>query len=374
MSEGKKYIEIDLAKLSENYKHIEEKLIDKRTKIMAVVKANAYGHGAKRISLHLNSIGCENFAVSSVDEGVELRSVGATGEILVLGNTTIDDIATLLRCNLTASIINLKQALQFSEYMDRSGSHSIKIKCHLKIDTGMSRFGLYCHASSDLMEVKDICKQIYQLPYLDMRGIYTHFIKSEERNRITIQQFHLFSKIVELLSEDGIYVGLRHTCNSSAVFNYPEMQMDMVRCGIALYGYVNSIINASLSPVMTVYAYVVDIRNAKKGDYVGYGKYYKLQKDTIIATIDIGYADGYPRNASGIDFVLIGENKYKVVGSVCMDAMMILVENNDENIEIGTRVLIFGKSKPVSILSTIVNTIPYEILCRIKRMEYKYII
>ncbi len=331
------------------------------SEICAVIKADGYGHGAITIARELISCGVRFFAVSNLSEALELRANGIEGEILILGYTPPEHWKSLCENSLTQTVFSP----DYANELNRAAKEPIN--CHLKVDTGMSRLG-FAPKLSTLLDV-------YKLKNLTFKGIFTHFSASDESRDFardyTKKQYDKFIEIVEKLKKSGIEVGIRHCTNSGAVANYKEYALDMVRCGIILYGVPASeeALLSGLLPLMELKSTVSMVKEIKKGSFVSYGCTFKAPCDMKVATLPIGYADGYSRSLSSKGKVLINGEICFVVGRVCMDQLVIDVSHVD--VQEGDVATLFGTDKneylPVSEIAEIAGTISYEILCLIGR-------
>ncbi|MBU1145545.1 MAG: alanine racemase [Firmicutes bacterium] len=350
---------IDLNQLKQNYNLIQNH-IGKDVLLSSVVKANAYGHGSKEVSLYLESIGCTFFSVACLEEAIELREAGLQSDILIFGKTDPEN-ALILNAY---SLIQTVSTYAYASSLNKVGK---PIRIHIKIDTGMSRFGMYCHEEEDFKKAIDEIKQISQLPHLSLHGIYTHFAEAEkEDSTFTKKQFNQFMKLLDLLKKEKIEVGIRHCANSSATLQYPFMHLDMVRIGIALYGYPPVKTTLNLEPVMELLAEVVQLKNIKPHDTVSYGRKFTSLENKTIATLAIGYADGYLRGLSNKDYFLFEGKTLLQIGTICMDACMCDVTDATK-IKVKDYVIVFGKEKPASVLAKTLQTIDYEILTSISQ-------
>lgn len=326
------YIEIDLKNLEHNV-HILQKAMPQKCQLMAVVKANAYGHGAFEISTHLDKIGIKAFAVATIDEGIRLRKYGIRGEILILGYTDIHRASELKKYNLTQTLIDLN-------YANALNKQGINIKVHIKIDTGMHRLGIY---SNDFNAVKNI----FTFKNIKVCGIYTHLCCSDSLDpddiTFTREQINKFYSLIGALKESGITIPKLHIQSSYGLMNYPDLKCDYVRIGIALYGVLsspndNTILKLDLRPVLSLKSKVVLIRSIQKGDSVGYDRSFIATKDSRIAIVPVGYGDGFPRNLScGNSMVRINQYLVPIIGHICMDQLIIDI-TNVEDISIGDTV------------------------------------
>lgn len=354
---------IQLDHLRHNYQLLKQ--IHHNKEVMAVVKADAYGHGAVEVATELEKIGCSYFAVTDLIEGVELREAGIQSSILIFGKTSPKHAYLLNKYDLIQTVDSL-------DYAGKLNENNIDIKTHLIIDTGMSRFGIYCHKDEDLPSVILEAKKILDLKYLDHQGIYTHFaVADEDKDDVTSKQFDLFNSLCDHLETDGYNLGIKHCSNSASIIKFPNHQMDMVRAGIAMYGYPPVETKANFLPVMNVFAKVIAIRRLKPGDGVSYGLTYSVEKPMTIASIAIGYADGYSRLFSNQDYFVYDGEKLPVIGRVCMGVTMVDVSRCD--IQVGAFVEVFGQNKPMAAMADAIGTITYELLTNMSKKRVQFI-
>lgn len=312
------WAEINLANLSSNVDQL-KKILPKGCDIMAVVKANAYGHGDTEIARELNKLGVFAFAVATVSEGVKLRRKGICGEILILGYTFPDEISGLIRYDLTQTVLDHSYAGVLNDYGE-------KIKVHVKIDTGMHRLGENYSETQNLLN-------IYSYRNLIINGTFTHLSVSDSLAdsdvEFTNHQIEKFYDTVKQLKEAGCKPGKIHIQSSYGVLNYPYLKCDYARIGIALYGAMSNEndktrVNIDLKPVLSLKARVVITRRIPQSESAGYGRQFVAEKDSRIAVISVGYADGIPRNLSGGNgHVLINGQKAPIIGKICMDQLMV---------------------------------------------------
>lgn len=351
------FAKIHLDNLTFNYRQAQKLVGD--SKVLAVVKADAYGHGAVKCARRLEADGCDYFAVACLKEAIELRENGISSDILIFGRTNIINHCYLSKYNLVQTVYSLEYAKQLNEC-------NKEIRIHINIDTGMSRFGLYLHEDGDLNQVVEEFRAIQDLPNLKYEGMYTHFANSDEESKdFCDKQFYMFNQLIEKLHQLFTYTGIKHAANSGAIVSHSNKYLDMVRFGIGLYGFPHTRIVAEFKPVMELFSHVIQIRNIKEDDTVSYGRTYRAKQAEKIATVAIGYADGYNRLLSNKDFLLFGDKRLPVIGRVCMDAIM--VSCNGLDINDGDIVEIFGLNKPLESMCRIVNTIPYELLCNVSK-------
>lgn len=357
---------IDLNAITYNYKYITN-MLSPGTKLLSVVKADAYGHGAVEVCRALEKCGAEYFAVACVEEAIILRENGIKGEILILGITDESYAKVLEEYNLTQTVDSYSSALSLSAHA--------KVNVHIKVDTGMSRLGIYCHNGRDAKSAADEIEKISKLDNISIRGIFTHFAESDcATSDFTQLQFNSFSALLNELSARGIDVGIRHCCNSAAILNYPEMQLDMVRAGIILYGLSpsDSTADSNLMPAMKLVSRVSSVSEIFKDDSVSYGRNYKPDKNIKKAVVSIGYADGFTRILSGKATLRINGKDLPVIGNICMD--LCIVEVNDAICNVGDEVVVFENNEDINRLAEQASTINYEIVCSVKnRVPRRYI-
>lgn len=358
------WAEIDLSALNHNFKLIKEKTDG--SLIMSVVKANAYGHSVEDIAPALESFGTDWFAVSNIDEAIQLRKIGIKKPILILGYTPVNMVKALYDNNISQCVYSLEYATLLSKCAKEA---NLIIKSHLKLDTGMSRLGFDCR-SDDLKGTCDAVKSA-KLENLICEGVFTHFCESDREiltdDGFTKEQYKRFLKAIDTLKANGVTPEICHCANSAAVVTDSDKLFDMSRPGIILYGLSPSSasqFNMNFSPVMTLKSVVSMVKNINKGDTVSYGRTFKAEKEMKVATIAAGYADGYPRILSNNGYVIINGKKANILGRVCMDQMSVDVSDIPD-VKMGDEVLLFGKGLSVDILAQKANTINYEIVCGI---------
>ncbi|HOP57650.1 MAG TPA: alanine racemase [Bacillota bacterium] len=358
--------EVNLETLAENYRILSER-VGPKTEVMAVVKADAYGHGAVKTACKLAEIGASHFGVATLEEAIELREAGIKGEILVFGLIDACDFSFLTEYGITPTMISVNQAKEYAK-------HKIRYKAHINLDTGMSRMGILCRTEAETETAFAEIMEIIRTGFCITTGIYTHFAISENtENPFTDLQFSLFSKVLDKLDKAGVDIPLRHCCNSAATILHKEMHLDMVRCGIALYGLPPVKTDLRLKPVLTLKARVVRVAKLKKGMPVSYGCRYVAKEDMEVATISIGYADGLSRLLSGIISVSKDGKEFPVIGTICMDLAMVGIEKGE--LKPGDFVEIFGTGDiNADTIAKKIGTISYEILTDISpRVKRKYI-
>ena len=371
------WADISLDAIKQNFCKVSE-ILSPGCRVMAVVKADAYGHGAGIVSRALKEAGAEWFGVSNLDEAMQIRDEGLNESILILSYTQPDKAAQLSEYNISQSVFNRRYAQQLSR---EAVKHGVTVRIHIKLDTGMSRLGFFCQEEAVLSKTVEDIEAVCSLPGLIPEGIFTHFASADEEDDggYTQSQFERFNFVVGELERRGIKFPLRHCCNSAATMRFPHMHLDMVRTGIILYGlypapWMKGLL--PLVPAMELKTTVSMVKTIPKGIPVSYGRTFKSQGDTTIATVPIGYADGYPRVMSNSADMLVCGKRAKVVGRVCMDQCLINVTGID-GVDEGSVVTVIGKDGdefiPVDEVSALSNTINYETVCLIgKRVPRIY--
>lgn len=355
------YAEIDLNKLRSNVRKIKSEL-SSSVKMMAIVKANAYGHGSVEVARAASMAGADYFGVASLGEALELRSSSIGAPILILSETHHAHIERVIDAGITQTVYTPELAQLLS---DMSSHKGVKAKVHVKIDTGMSRVGVLPDKAEDLIE------RIASLPSLELEGIFTHFAKADDRESgFTLEQFEIFKRITSSLRAKGIKPPILHAANSAAMVNFPATRLDMVRIGIMMYGLKPLEQNGScpeLEPVLSFKSKVLYIKEVPENTPVSYGASYFTSKSSRIATLPVGYADGLSRGLSNKGSVLIRGKKYPIAGNVTMD--MTMVDVGSDKIETGDEAVIIGADGNESITATdlakLDGTINYEVVCGI---------
>lgn len=361
------WAQIDLDAAAHNMRQI-RKHVGPDVKIAAVVKANAYGHGSVELAKTFAENGADCFAVSSLDEAVELRRYAHIDkEIFILGHTDARRTEELLTYDIEPAVFNLKNAEFFSQEAQRLGK---TLRVHIAVDTGMSRVGFQVNEFS----VSEI-KAIAALPNIEIRGMFTHFAVSDIKDKtFTREQYGHFRWMCKRMEEEGIHIALRHCCNSAAALELPEYYCDMVRPGIIMYGCEPSpdvdIKPYDLRPVMSLRCCIAHVKLIDAGATVSYGRHYTAPSRRKVATLPVGYADGYSRILSGKVDVLYHGHRVPQVGAICMDQCMIDV-SGEANVHAGDEVVLFGRQGdsfiPIEEIAAVCGTINYEIMCNISR-------
>ncbi|MFA5832938.1 MAG: alanine racemase [Bacteroidota bacterium] len=365
------FAEIDLRAINTNLKNIRKK-IGKHPLIMAVVKANAYGHGViPVVQAIIKRKSAEYFGVAIVEEGIELRNAKIQFPIHVFTAPLLHQLTLYVQHNLEATICDLSTAKRLNALAKKSDK---TVSIHVKIDTGMGRIGV------KPSEAVQLVKSISTLSNIFIKGIWTHFASSDETNlSFANEQLQKFRSIVTTLELNGIHIPLVHCANSGAILQMPDSYFDMVRPGIMMYGYTPSAETkktVDITPALSLKARVGFTKSVEKGTSISYSRRYYAKKKTTIASVTVGYADGYFRTLTNKTFALIRGKKFPVVGTICMDQIMIDVGN--ETVNVGDEVVLIGRSGSKNItawdISHSIGTIPYEVTCAVsQRVPRKYI-
>lgn len=361
------WAEVDLGALRHNYHLVEEKADG--AAVMAVVKADAYGHGDVAVATLLDEEGAARFAVSGFGEAVRLRRTGLTKPILILGYTGAQNAAALAVNDITQTVYSLDYARELSHAAQHAG---VTVNVHLKVDTGMGRIGF--DARDDMDEAVREMDEVCGMPGLAPVGIFTHFAVADSVDpkdlTYTRMQYGLLCEAIERLAALGHTFAAAHCCNSAGTFAWPDYHMDMVRPGIILYGYDPSaeVRLPGLAPAMRLKAVVSMVKDIRAGDSVSYGCIFTAEKPMRIATLAVGYADGYPRVLSNTGIVSLHGKPARVVGRVCMDQMMVDVTQIPE-VRPGDAAVVFGDGVALSVddIAAATGTVNYEVLCDIGR-------
>jgi alanine racemase len=366
------WAEIDLDAIAHNARELKQ-LVGEKTELMAVVKANAYGHGAVPVAEAALENGASRLAVHRTLEGVELRQAGITAPILIMGYTLPAQAETIVHWNLTPTVNTLEQA----QALSAAALHQEKVlPIHVKVDTGLGRFGLLTD------EVAGFVQAISKLPGLILEGIYTHFALADASDKAyTLQQFGIYLGVVKRLEEVGFAIPIKHVAGSAAALDLPEMHLDMVRCGITLYGLrpSNEVEpTIPLHPAMFLKSRVARVRTLPAGSCISYGCTYTTSEPTRVALVPVGYGDGYHRLISNRGQVLIRGQRAPIVGRVCMDQFVVRV-SNIPNVQQDDEVVLLGRQGDDEItaeeIAAWAETINYEvtasILPRVTRVYLK---
>ncbi|KQY84305.1 alanine racemase [Paenibacillus sp. Root52] len=359
--------EINLDHLCDNVEAFREAL-PKGMKLLACVKANAYGHGAVETARGLEQYGVDYLSVAFLDEALELRQHGIKLPILVLGYTPPEGVAVAWEHDITITLYS-REVLDAIRNLN-AGTSTGKLKVHIKMDSGMGRLGL--------LPGKDAVAFVQEVASLDqvmLEGMFTHFAKADEADKTyTLEQYRRFQSVVEALRDQGCVIPIIHTANSAAAIDTPNLSYDMVRVGISLYGlYPSTEVNhqvVKLSPVLTLKTKAVLVKTLPPHWGVSYGTRYVTQENERIATLPIGYADGFSRMLTGKAQVLVRGRRVPVVGTICMDQCMVSLQSfaeEAEEIQVGEEVVLIGHQSgeciTVDEVAAQLGTIPYEVIC-----------
>ncbi len=359
-------LEIDLNGCLDNYKYFRSRLEDS-TKLLVLVKANAYGHGAVEFASLMEKAGADYMAVAYPVEGIELRQAGIKSPIMVLTAGT-DSFEQLINYGLEPGIPNLFSLKVLCEVLEKRGMYDFPI--HVKLDTGMHRLGFMTDELQELLDFFKDCRHVR------VKSVYSHLAAADDptHDDFTMGQVALFQKNADLLTEALGYKPMYHILNSAGIERFPQYQFDMVRLGIGIYG-VSAIPGNELAPVASFKCKVLQVKTLAPGDgTIGYGRHGKIASEgTVIATIPVGYADGLDRHLScGKGSFSINGHRVPTIGNICMDMTMLDVTGLD--VKVGDTVTIFGEDPTISELASILGTIPYEILTSVPRRIERIIV
>lgn len=332
------WIEIDLNNIKDNFNLIKQKA--NGAMLCPVVKDNAYGHGSVKLGLLYEELGASYFAVSNIKEAIALKEGGITLPILILGYTPIEDAKLLSTYKITQAIYSL-------DYAKELNNQGYKIKCHLKIETGMNRIGF-----SDYGEMLEACK----LNNLEFEGIFTHFSDCLN-DEYSLFQYNNFINAIKYLEDNGITFKIKHCANSGTIFKHSQYCMDMVRPGIILYGLGGY---EGLKQALTLKSRIIHIKEVKKGEAIGYDRTFIADKDMKVATISIGYGDGYLRVNKGNNTIEVNGKQCNILGNICMD--MTMIDISDVDCKLYDEVIVYGDLEKIA---SNINSISYELICTI---------
>ena len=361
------WAEVDLKAIAHNIREL-RRITNPKARFMAIVKANAYGHGIIEVARQSLENGAEALGVANIEEGIQLRKAGIDAPVLIFGYTSPVHAKKLIEFDLTQTVYSYETSRALSEAVAAYGK---KIKVHIKVDTGMGRLGLLREITdSAVSEVESISR----LPMLELEGIYTHFATADKSDRSYAgKQFEIFMDFLNQLRIAGLEIPVTHAANSAAIINMPETHLDMVRAGISIYGlYTSEEVDRSiikLKPAMELKTKIIHLKKVPAGFKVSYGTTYETEKPTTIATVSIGYADGLNRLLSSKGRMLVcGGQSAPIVGRVCMDMTMLDV-GEIPKIVMEEEVVVFGKQGNASIsvdeIASTINTINYEVVSTI---------
>ncbi len=366
------WVETDLDAITHNVGEF-RRALPARVRIMAVVKADAYGHGALELAGPVLKGGADSFAVAFLEEGIELRLAGVKEPVLLIGYTPPEQISQVIAHNLTQTVFSLETARALSR---EAVSRQVEVPVHIKVDTGMGRVGLAPGETVAFVE------EISRLPGIKAEGILTHLASADEEDLgYTYEQVKSFDKTVESLRAKGLDIPVVHAANSAGALNVADSHYNMIRLGLSLYGYYPSIHTRNdvirLRPAMSFKTRIIYLKKVPPGTFISYGCTYKTDRESVIATIPVGYADGYNRLLSNRGEVLVKGKRAPVVGRVTMDYSMIDVTGIDD-IKVYEEVVLYGAMDNDAItveeVAGKLNTISYELLCAVdKRVSRFYL-
>ena len=365
--------DIDLDAIHENV--VNAKALTKPgTKLMAIIKADAYGHGAVIVAQTLEDV-ADAYGVAILEEGIELRQAGINKPILILGYTPAPLYSAMIKYDIATAVFEYDMAKKMSDTAEKMGK---KAKVHIKLDTGMSRIGF---KQDD--ESLAVIKKIAELPGIEIEGCFTHFATMDEKDKTkAMKQFERYMDFVKRIEDAGIKIPVKHVSNSAGIIEKPEVNLDMVRDGICVYGmYPSEEVDKTklnLTPAMEIKSYVSFVKTLKAGVEIGYGGTYTTTGETVVATIPVGYGDGYSRGLSNKGWVLIKGKKAPICGRVCMDQFMVDVTDIPD-VKIGDAVTLLGKEGDETItmeqLGELSGRFNYEFAClitpRVPRIYHK---
>ena len=358
------WAEIDLAAVAHNMREL-RRAAKPQARMMAVVKANAYGHGAVPVSRTVLANGADYLGVAILDEARELREAGIEAPILILGFNPIEQAAEAIKLNLAQTVYTVEGAEAISQAAQKIGK---KARIHIKIDTGMGRLG-FSTADDPTQEIIKIAR----LPGIEIEGLFTHFAVADSTDKkYTYEQYEKFLGLDSQLKKFGLQIPLKHAANSAAVIDLPDLHMEMVRPGVSIYGlYPSGEVLKSrvdLKPALSLKARVAYVKRVQSNTGISYGRTYVTNRETTVATVPVGYADGYTRLLSNKASVIIHGQRVPVIGRICMDQFMIDVDSVP-GVKIGDEVILIGRQGNEEItadeLANIIGTINYEIVCMI---------
>ena len=357
------WAEINLDNLAHNFNVIRHQ-VGSDTKLLGVVKANAYGHGAVRVAKKLEKLGAAYLAVSNIDECAELREAGIQLPVLMLGYTPPEQGERIVHLGMTQCVPNLEIARAYDAAAERTGK---PMRVHIKLDTGMGRLGFPCddmHFDGSLQDIR----AVLELPHLDVEGVFTHFAVSDEdapeHVAFTNVQHERFLRMIDAVEQDGFRFRLKHCCNAGGIATYPAWAADMVRCGIILYGTGELAERMGMKPVMTFKTTVAAVRDFAPETSISYGRTYFTQRPERIAVLSAGYADGLHRALSNQLEVRTPYGTARQVGRICMDMCMIDATDQPE-LKPGDEVELFGEHQLCETAAMQCGTISYELLCAV---------
>ncbi len=356
------WAEIDLNAIKNNLEQIKAIVEAQGSKVLAVIKDNAYGHGAIATASIAQSININNFGVATIEEAIQLCQVGIKDSILVLGCILPEQADIVIQYGITQTISSWATCKALSNSSMILGKQA---KIHIKIDTGMGRIGVPYDKAVEFIE------EALRVPRIVVEGIFTHFASADTDPEFTDLQIERFRHIISSLEKKGIHIPVKHASNSAGIFNFPSSYFDMVRPGLIIYGLYpcdNPLKKINLKPAMSLKTRIVYIKELPSDHGVSYGRTYITNKPTKVATLPIGYGHGYSRKLSNKGKVLVRGRKAPIIGLVCMDQCLCDV-TDIPNVSVGDEVVLIGKQEDEEItadeIADITGTISYEVVCGI---------
>ena len=369
MEKTRCYCDINVSNFIDNVKGLQA-LLNGESKIIGILKANLYGHGAIKLAKIMKQQGINDFAVAAVSEAIELRDAGIEGSILILSYTEESMWMIARQCDCILSCTCIDDAKKMSEF---AKNHNIKMKIEIAVDTGMHRIGVSPECSDEDLKV------LYDNPYLQVNGTFSHLCRADSFNendkQYTLQQEKIFNTFINRVKDLGLDTGRTHLCASSGILNYPQFKYDYVRPGFMLLGFDvgETAERYDRKPVLSWYTKVEMVKDVENGEGISYGHIYHTQGTRKIATLSVGYADGYPRCLSNKGYVMIHGQKAPIVGRICMDQMMVDVTDIDD-VKTDDLATLIGEGVTANQLAEMAGTIVDEIVCQIAdRVERYYI-
>jgi alanine racemase len=367
------WAEIDLKRFTDNIKIVRNNILSEKTDMMAVIKADGYGHGAVECAKAAELAGVKSFGVAIFEEGAALRNNGVGGRILLLGYTPQSDFDDVINLGLSQTVFEKGMAFELSR---RACKLNKIANIHIKIDTGMSRLGFQTNgrAFDEILEIAG-------LPGINIDGVYSHLADADNDDEgFSTAQFDRFTSFTQGLKDKGLNA-IYHFCNSAGVLKFPHMALDLVRTGNVLYGLTPTpnidIWEMGFRPVMSIKSRISAVRFLEENTSVGYDRSFFTQRRTVVGTIPVGYADGYMHGLSNRAKVIINGQYANVIGNICMDQLMVdITDIKDANM--GSEVMLMGESGGKRVraddLAEILNTINYEVVCAVsKRVPRVYV-
>ncbi len=366
------WAEINLDALKQNINAVRQ-VLPESTEVMAVVKANAYGHGDEAVCKKLAEIGIKWFAVSNLEEALAVRRACPKAEIFILGYTPPECAADIAKFNIIQGVVSVEYAEELCKY---AGS---PVRCHIKLDTGMGRIGF---RSNDSHKCAEELLPLFDMEKLKIEGMYTHFAAADSTDMEDVQYTAMQEKrlidVYDRLAELGHKLPHLHCMNSAASVYKPNPRCTLARVGIVMYGLCPNYpvpVPVDLKPVMTFKSVISQVKKVYKGDCISYGRTYTATDERIIATVTAGYADGYARLLSGKGSAIVHGKACPIVGRVCMDQMMLDVTEVQEKVASGDEVTLFGDGEiTADYLASLYGTIGYEIICGISKRVPRIIV